>query len=56
MDRILKSVNIKSIGLFSVPAPPLRFAAIGGVFYWLLTIPHHQPVCDVHHREFSSAK
>lgn len=35
MDKNEESGIIKTIGLFSVPAPPLRFAAIGGVFFVL---------------------
>jgi hypothetical protein len=32
MDIILETVILMGIGLFSVPAPPFRFAASGGVF------------------------
>jgi hypothetical protein len=32
MDIAAKLGIIKSVGLFSVPAPPFRFAASGGVF------------------------
>ncbi|MCE5304052.1 MAG: hypothetical protein LLF97_13220 [Planctomycetaceae bacterium] len=39
MDNRAKHGIIKSIGLFSVPAPPVRFAADGGVFYWRRTAP-----------------
>jgi hypothetical protein len=33
MDNVSEPDIIESIGLFSVPAPPFRFAAIGGVFF-----------------------
>jgi len=40
MDKTAKDGIIKTIGLFSVPAPPFRFAASGGVFlFWRCTIP-----------------
>jgi hypothetical protein len=32
LDNLWKPVIIRDIGLFSVPAPPFRFAASGGVF------------------------
>jgi hypothetical protein len=32
LDIRWKPAIIKNIGLFSVPAPPFRFAASGGVF------------------------